>query len=168
MNNLKIVFLTSLLVIIHLVFLPFYKKYSAKLDQGNWKAKTLDKIYKLFTFSIYIRIFLEIYLYLLISSIDEIYRFNIDSLDLRLSFIINQIILAVCLAMIYTSFHLIFITKMDSDAVSKGRFREIYNNTKPSRIHLLYNFVFCLNKLLLVSIVIILQDVNATTINILC
>ena len=71
LNNFKLFIFFTLLILLHIWLLPCFV-YWRKSSKVNWWTKLFNFIYKVMTFAIYVRLILQAYLLLLLSSISSI------------------------------------------------------------------------------------------------
>ena len=79
--------LISVLIGIVILHLGISLLFSWSNEQQNWIQKFIAKIYRLFTFTIYIRMFIEAFLFLLLSSMFEVRYYLYDDKSTKHSFI---------------------------------------------------------------------------------
>ena len=100
-NNTSLLINILFVVLLHLMFLIFRRILCARLKDKPWIKFVINKIYKLLTLCLYIRLMLEAYQFLLIWSTDEIHSFKtstnseITSLVIAMLFFIFLIAFAV-------------------------------------------------------------------------
>ena len=70
LNNLKLFIFFALLILLHIWLLPCFA-YWRKSSKVNWWTKLFNYIFKVMTFAIYVRLILQSYLLLLLSSISN-------------------------------------------------------------------------------------------------
>ena len=91
-NNMQLFVMLSILAVIHLLYLPIYFIFRKK---DSCLGRASKKMMNLLTFTIYIRMVVEAMLVLCLSSISEIYAFNITTSRQRVSLVISSGIMIV-------------------------------------------------------------------------
>jgi cysteine-rich repeat protein len=87
-NLLAITGLFSVIPLVHLIIIPLYFFYAKANSQMNRWKKVVIKMFREMTFGVYIRFLYEIYIFLVLSSIAEIYQFENLHYIRRLSFFV--------------------------------------------------------------------------------
>ena len=137
-------FATCLVVIAHVcLVVPFYI-WSLKCSTNRWFRVLMAKIILFFTFSFYIRTFIEAFLLGIISNINEIWISGITSSILLLLFWISFCVLYFILWIKARSVH--FRTE-------ESYFREFFTGLKDNNISRAYFGVFLLRRVALVLII---------------
>lgn len=148
-----------MIVLIFLALHPIILLLKKWIDFNNTKKWSLNfvliKIVDLFTFIIYVRVFLEAYQILLITSLSELVRADFTGIVSVASFVSSLVILAFWLTLCFFSFYMFFSTQksFDSDIYYKlGEFLAGIKNNKYCR---LYSFISLIRRTLMVSWLII-------------
>jgi hypothetical protein len=76
-NNLTLLLFVFLFLILHALFIPIHLKIMKSVENRCVKW-TSDKLFRFMTLTLYIRLFMEAYLFLLVCTISEINRFDTD------------------------------------------------------------------------------------------
>ena len=76
LNNFSLLINYLFVVLIHLTFLAICRILNTRWSIKPWAKFVINKVYKLFTLCLYIRLMMEAYQFLLIWSTDEIYSFK--------------------------------------------------------------------------------------------
>ena len=96
--NLLKLFLTILLIILfHIVYLIIYWCWWKLKNKNKWR-RTGEKLFNIFTFSIYIRIILQYYIIMLLSWFNEIHELKVNNSAKLTSFSLNIIIFIIILS----------------------------------------------------------------------
>ena len=142
------------LIAAHLVFLFMY----SALRNRNIKVlkMVLKEGFALFHFTIYLRLLLEVYLFALISSANEVYYYQ-NAPYFTVSYIFSiGIMIFLLLFMLFTIFYFI---KYGTGSISWKLFQELYKETQDKKISKLFPFVFLLRRTLVVAILILMKSV---------
>lgn len=145
LNNFQFFIIISLLIICHIILNYVVKKYG---NSKNLMGKILTKLYQLWNYAIYIRLIVEAYLFLYLSSLNEIYTGNVSKDKLIFSFIVSLIVLILLLILLVCIF---MISKSASDQyfqVDISKYSELYQGTKATTLGRFFNFVFLLRRTL--------------------
>ena len=112
-------------------------------DPDSFMSKAVIKLFEIFTFGIYIRVFLEAYQSMLLSSIQEIKVFNAESIDEVVSLVWAFLILATCLGFLIFVFVKWLKSRNLDISNEHSYFNSIFSGLRNSwfaRIYLLLNF----------------------------
>ena len=158
---LKIAVVITILLIIHAIFMPVYYKWK-KLDQRNIWARLGNKLYHILTFSIYIRIFIQAYITILLSWFAEIYEFNVKSGIKKVLYSVNIIICALVFA--FYGLWIWQIKKAHPKLNIKKQFYfvEFFSGLKNKTASRIYPAVFLGQRILSWLIVIVLGSLRIT------
>lgn len=92
-----------LLTILLIIFTHIILKVLPRADEAEEENKAakfynivINKLFQFFTFGLYIRFTLEAYQFMLLTSISEIYKFNVSSIPRMVSVIIAFVLLILC------------------------------------------------------------------------
>ena len=130
---------------------------SGKINAGYIITKLID----LFNFSIYIRIIMEAYQLLLISSFSEIINFNgVDSTKQKISIVSSFIIFSIWMLMLGLSFYLFYSTTKLFDPDGFYRLREYIAGVKDSKSARMYSFLLLSRKTIMVVWLIGFQSLS--------
>lgn len=153
-------FIKSILVVIciHVLFTILY------ITMRPYKEKklfimTLKRFYDLFNIAVYLRIFLECFVFNILSSGNELYRVE--------NMLVNKVSFAVSFAYFLISIVIIMLlvtVYVKSKESSKFKyFAEIYDGFKSSHLSKFYHIIFLLRRLLITAIVILMRDTKIYT-----
>ena len=146
--------------LLHLILLLIKSCWSTSQSNQNtsWWFKAMkwlvDKAFEFFTFGFYIRSFLEINQFMLVSSVSEIHQFNIHG-GLRItSLIFAFLVLMLCLSLILIS--LSFAVSSNEEDQNKHKyFKEFFVGLKLQKKFRWYNSAQILRRTLFVLVLII-------------
>jgi hypothetical protein len=113
------------------------------------------------TFSVYIRLIIESYQHILVSSASEISDFNDTLENHQDSFIIACSVFLVCIIFFVISVVHYFVILKNAGLEHNGYFGEIYSGLKSSKTQRLYTTMFMFRRLALVSLLIFCQSLPA-------
>ena len=158
--NSSSIFLWILMIsLFHLVIFIFWKVSAKWRNEGRWKwfknlmITIINKIYVILTFAYYIRLILETNQYLLISSIYEIYKFNITQGLKILSLIVALIALFGSLFIIGLILYLLLSSYQISEN-SHNKLEEFFWGVKQTKRSRVYICIFLIRRLVFVAVLI--------------
>jgi len=153
-NCLQFLLTCTLLVVIHMPVLGFASVVPDK-EQGKLKyySKLIwKKIYELFTFTIYIRILLQSYQFLLLSSVSELYN---SQASIKM---IPAVFIAILWVGVYAFSVSAWIKKFKVDAdVDNSKIKELFADLKPKSIPKGFNVFLLTRRILFVTLLICFQ-----------
>ena len=153
-NCLQFLLTCTLLVVIHMPVLGFASVVPDK-EQGKLKyysKLTWKKIYELFTFTIYIRILLQSYQFLLLSSVSELYN---SQASIKM---IPAVFIAILWVGVYAFSVSAWIKKFKVDAdVDNSKIKELFADLKPKSIPKGFNVFLLTRRILFVTLLICFQ-----------
>ncbi|CAI2376235.1 unnamed protein product [Moneuplotes crassus] len=152
-NSLTLLSLVGLIAIFHF-FISLLKKTKETDEEKKLSRKVIWWLYEQLTFGVYIRIILEAFLLVVVSSLYELYMFTYDNL---LSYIANIVII-----FLWGSFFIIclwqWVRSKDENRLSKARhFREFYAGIKPNWRSRVFTAFFLSKRFILISLVVLLE-----------
>ena len=86
-NNFSLLWLMMIIIAIHSAFSLINKLLKSKVKTKKKWVKLMEKMYQFFVFNLYVRIFLEANIFLLLTSFSELYQWDLSSLSKVASFI---------------------------------------------------------------------------------
>ena len=108
------------------------------------------------TFTLYIRVIIHVSQFWMICSITEIYETDLSSIATASSFVFACIIISIIVAFSITNITMIF----DSSDVSKSVCKEFFTSIKESKKAKLYNVVMMVRRVVLVSLMVCLINID--------
>ena len=163
-NMISYIFILFLFFTIHFIVLLCSKIFIKAFKRIKLLNNIAEKLYKWFTLGLYIRWLFEIYLYILIACLSELYLFRFNNTDHLASKIISAIVFAFCIFVIVVCLLLILI---GSPTVSVSRHRPCghcfdgLQRSKLRRVHALLFFVrrtaFCMLILLFADLAMLVK-----------
>ena len=161
MNMLKSILTVCILIWMHTLIMPIYYKCRS-LDDRNWWRKFLEKLFELFTFSIYIRFFIQVFTITLLSSFSEIYELRIYNRVEIISYIINFFIFISIF--VFYGLWIMQIKKAHPVFNPKRQFYfvEFFAGLKNKTSSRIYPAIFLGQRILSWMVVIMLSKINLT------
>ena len=156
-NIYPLIFFLFLVILSHLALVLILKRWLWSDNSARcnvlWKLMRWStlKLVKILTFGYYIRNTIEVYQYLLISSISEIKSFTADSISDILSFSIAVVVVLFWLA--FLVFSLILSWKTSDEEVNSN-IKEFFEGLKEAKICKLFNTLSLLKTLFYVTILV--------------
>ena len=145
MNHFQLLVIIALLFLSHVILFILYRK-SKKSEK--LLSKILKTIYKMITFTVYIRLLLEAFLFLYLSSIFEVYNLNFKTAAKIISYIFS-IFLLIALLMIMASVVILWIiSRNDVFNIEISMFRELFEGIKEGKYPRLFQTVFLTRRML--------------------
>ena len=160
LNNISLIINILFAIFLHLLFLAVRRILNARWSSRPWIKLVIDKIYKLFTLWLYLRLIMQAYQFLLICSVDEIHLFR-TSTSSEISSLVIAILVFVFWVM-FAKFVLVLTFKQIylSPNESKSYFEEIFNGTKDTKFSKYYSFMFIMRKALIIMFMLFLPSLN--------
>ena len=103
-NNFSFIFIILIITIIQPLFLTIHWIWMLKVRIDSRRYRIWNKLYQLFVFSIFIRLFMETSQFMMISSIYQIYSWNLSDFKHLLSFVLSIIWVIIITMIIILSF----------------------------------------------------------------
>ena len=126
----------------------------------------IRKLYRTITFGWYIRFILEIYVFLLLASISEVYMFLNSSTARRISLSIACLIIAFCAGFVCLSVWQYFKSLKDVDLESMFYFTEFFSGIKATGKARVFSMIFLLRRIVFCWIVLLLhKSISLTLLN---
>ena len=160
LNNISLIINILFAIFLHLLFLGVRRILNARWSSRPWVKFVIDKIYRLFTLWLYLRLIMQAYQFLLICSVDEIHSFK-TSTSSEISSLAIAILVFVVWVM-FTKFVLVLTFKQIylSPNKSISYFDEIFNGTKDTKYSKYYSFMFIMRKTLIIMFMLFLPNLN--------
>ena len=160
LNNISLIINILFAIFLHLLFLAVRRILNTRWSSRPWVKYVIDKIYRLFTLWLYLRLMMEAYQFLLIWSVDEIHSFK-TSTSSEISSLAIAILVFVIWVM-FAKFVLVLTIKQIylSPNESKSNFDEIFDGTKDTKYSKYYSFMFIMRKALIIMFMLFLPSLN--------
>ena len=152
-NNFSLICFLMIFIVIHSVFLVINKNIQ---HRTNWNmcSKWMKISYQFFTFTFYIRIFLEASQFLMLSSFSEIYQFNVSSLSNIISILFAIIGSMLWLWLVWISF-IGWLKQKDVEDMDKYfPLKEFFNGIKNGKVAKLYSMLLLWRRFVFVALLI--------------
>ena len=140
---------------------------SSLLKRINWTGRwakcitcakwVASKILIMMTLGYYIRAIIETFQFLLISSISEIYEFNLENKERIISLVVAFVVTLLLLLFDIFSFWISLKIRSTNDSQS-NMLNELFRNIKKNRKSRFYTFLLLLRKILIVSLLLIFKE----------
>jgi cysteine-rich repeat protein len=146
--------LTLLLIImIHLLVIALRKCDPENIYSSwpKWVKYIGQKIFQLFTFAIYIRLLMQYSQFMLISSLSEIYAFNIESTPHLVSLCLACLVLLLLALFFFISARFWYERVTQLNYESDTWFRELFSGLKKTKFGTSYNLLILLRRTYLIS-----------------
>lgn len=155
MNSLGIFFALVILVVIHTVisFIPRKPSERIRMSVSNKLNNLIIKIFRAFTFGVYIRFILQAFQYLSISVLSEFKNFNTSSGSSIPSLILNTSYFLLLSTFLTLSFYHSF-RSLPPPQAQTSRLREFTSSLKPSTLAQLHTPTLLLKKVLLITLLL--------------
>ncbi|CAI2381406.1 unnamed protein product [Moneuplotes crassus] len=138
-------------------------KICMESPQKSKCKKGIDKLFQLFTFNVYIRIFIQAFAFTTLSIFSEMYALNLSSTVTKVSFGFC-IMFALCTSVLFiVSFYVYAKSFPQLDLKKYWLCSEYLEGIKPTAFSKLYSIVFMLLRLMLCSFLIFAMSVDCFT-----
>jgi hypothetical protein len=158
MNNMSILFTIILTILLHGVIYLCYRRVK-DLSDPKWYHRLTTKTFEGFTLSVYIRMILEAFLFISISSFSEIKYSRLISVAFIISFLISWTLIVLSFGVITTIGYQIVKAHPNFDEQLHWKFRELFAGIKNDTFSRLFPLLFCLNRTFWVIIVVLLNEI---------
>ena len=128
-----------------------------KFSENKCTHNLIRKLYRVMTFGLYIRLILEIYVFLLLASISEVYMFSSSSDSKQVSLSIACLIIAFCAGFVCLSVWQYFKSFKDVSLESMIYFTEFFSGIKANGKARTYSTIFLLRRTVFCWIVLLLH-----------
>ena len=158
-----------LLVLFHFIILLLRYLLSKTETTGKWSKFLfiikwiISKIFNILTFGYYIRCILEMNQFILITSVYEVYSFNLSQNIRIMSFIFAILIWIACLALIAFVAYLSF-SSYETVEAKHNKLEEFFSGIKMQKKHKLYVFALLVRRALFIVLLITSQLIPSRTI----
>ncbi|CAI2380855.1 unnamed protein product [Moneuplotes crassus] len=151
-NNLTLLLIVILFGSIHLG-ICIMSKCTKFPNHRKWKS-FIDKLYKFFTFNIYIRLFIQAFLFLCLSIFSEFRAVNFNSTVAGISFGLCLALAILSTVLLLLGFYMYCISCPQADPDKYWRCSEYFNGVKTNKYSKFYSSAFLLVRLLLTLLLI--------------
>lgn len=129
----------------HVIVIMLYKKY--KLNK-NLAGRTVNRTYKYFTFTVYVRMLLEAYLFLFLSVMAEIYDAEFTTGGRVFTYIFSILLLIILLVACGFVFYMWRLSLKPTFDLENSKFGELFDGLKKGKLQQLLQFVFVFRRIL--------------------
>jgi hypothetical protein len=159
LNHIALLIIVGVFILFHLSILPCYKA-SLALNEGNWAKWVMVKIFNIMSFSIYIRILLEAYLLISLSTISELNEFDHSN-----GFRIFSLSMSLIFAILLTTMLLLFLFQMTiyskvHPSKIQWCLREFIAGMKISKLSQIYTIIFMSIRISFVVTIVVFSDLQ--------
>ncbi|CAI2369416.1 unnamed protein product [Moneuplotes crassus] len=154
----------SLFAILILVGVINFGIFVCKICTENSKhtrcKKFFNKLFKLLTFNIYIRIFMQAFVFTTLSIFSELYNLNLATTVTQISFGLC-IVFAICTSVLFILSFIMYCASFPQiDKVKYWTCIEYFNGIKPTKFSKLYSSLFMLVRISMTSLLIFGQTIR--------
>ena len=153
------------LFLIYFAFLGFHLLVLLLLSLSakcKWlRSKLLMKLFRMMTFSVYLRLALQSFMVLLLTSFSELKRADFNKLDLLASFVVSVAVVLIWLLLMLASWIYIRVMSKPDYNIETSFFREFHDGLKSTALGKWYMTMFLLRRFVWVSWVVFAADLNA-------
>jgi hypothetical protein len=157
LNHISLFLILGVLILYHLSLLPWCKA-TKNLSESSWTKCVIKKLFDMMTFSVYIRLFLEAYLFMSISTTNELKEFDYSTVFKMFSLCMSFLFAIWLLSMLILSVVLIVKAIISKHQSKNWYFREFFNGIKETTKAKNYNLMFIMVRLLSVITVIVFSS----------
>ncbi|CAI2372191.1 unnamed protein product [Moneuplotes crassus] len=160
LNHLSIIGFLILIGIIHFCVLLTSK---CTQNSKHMKCKSLiSRLFRYFTFNIYIRIFMQSIIFTALCIFSEIYTLNLDTIAKKISFGLCVILTLLTATFYILSFYMYKKSFQQQNEVEPSMCEEFFNGIKMKKYSKLYAILFLSLRLSLCSVVIFGKSMNTS------
>ena len=152
--------------IAHAIISSLYCIIKNKFSEGKWTHMLIRKTFRSLTFGAYIRFIYQIYIFLVLASVSEIYMFSNISGGRRLSLSIACFIVTFWVVFMLVSIWQFIKSLKDNNLEKMYYFVEFFSGIKGTRKARIYALMFLLRRTILCWIVLLFHEImSLTTLN---
>ncbi|CAI2380942.1 unnamed protein product [Moneuplotes crassus] len=151
-NYFSLISLTILLVICHICVYLFTK--CARKSEREKCKKFFNKLFEFFTFNIYIRTFIQAFMFTILCTFSEMYSLNLKTTTVKISFGFCIVTVMVCFCLLILSLYMYKKSFPEIDNEKYWACKEFFNGVKDGRYSKLYTTIFLMLRVMLVALVI--------------
>ena len=160
-NNFSLICIVLIFIAIHSLFLLIHRLLKSKVKSKKKWVKCLEITYQFFAFSLYIRIMLEANVFLLLSSLSELYQWDTSSSSKILSlFFFAFVGVWICLSFVSLSMINYSIHKDTKNMDNYIPLKEFFSGINDKRMSRLYPIILFLRRILFVGWLIFGRSLN--------
>ena len=150
--------------LIHVISATLYCIIKKKFSEKKCTHLFIRKVFRGLTFGAYIRFLYQVYIFLVLASVSEIYMYSGSSVNRRRSIGVAYFVAVFCVAFICTSVWQFFKSLNDNNLNKMYYFIEFFSGIKGTRKARIYALMFLLRRTVLCCIVLLLHDVMSLTV----
>ncbi|CAI2380856.1 unnamed protein product [Moneuplotes crassus] len=147
--------LMAIIILIGIINVGVFLCYRCTKNSKNRKCKKFTrKLFKFFTFNVYIRIFMQAFVFTTLSIFSELYNLNLDTIVTIVSFGVC-VLFCLCTSVLFIlSFIMYFKSFPTLNKVKYWPCIEYFNGVKSTKYSKLYSCMYMLMRVLLTSVII--------------
>ena len=166
-NTMHTILFLLLIILIHILTWLMRSLLSRDRENTNWLIKvaiwTTNTLFGILTFSFYIRNALEMSQFILISSTNEIFNYNIANLKRLISFIYTSLVIGIYIFLFVLIQYLIFSSYRLNEN-QQNRLGEFFSGLKRNKKSRFYVTLLLLRRFSFISLVILLSSIPSRAI----
>ncbi|CAI2380967.1 unnamed protein product [Moneuplotes crassus] len=151
-NYFSLISFTILLVICHICVYLFTK--CARKSEREKCKKFFNKLFEFFTFNIYIRTFIQAFMFTILCTFSEMYSLNLKTTTVKISFGFCIATAMICLCLLILSLYMYKKSFPKIDSEKYWACKEFFNGVKDGKYSKLYTTIFLMLRVMLVALVI--------------
>ncbi|CAI2381144.1 unnamed protein product [Moneuplotes crassus] len=155
----------SLMAIILLIAVTHFGVYLLCVCIQNSKhrkcKKFMKSLFQFFTFNIYIRVFIQAFMFTTLSIFSELYNLNLSTTVTKISFGLCAIFCICTSILFFLSFYMYYKSFPQVNSKKYWPCVEYFNGIKPTKFSKLYSSLFMLVRLSLISLLIFGQSIGS-------
>ena len=158
-NIFKLMFLIIIFILLHIILYPIISKLRSWRRESKYKIIG-DKLFQIFTFSIYVRVIIQAFLVILLSAVSEISLFSVENpiriISLSLSWLL-------CISLFFyfmICWYQIWKAHPDITLTNQIYFLEFFNGIKNNTYARIFPAVHMMQRILCVILLIIFEQLN--------
>ena len=156
-NLISVSVLLLLILMVHVMVIPIYSIISQK-QVSNWFSKIVKRMIKELTFGVYVKLFYEVYLLLVLVSISEINQFEVGDKSRTISLVVASALSLFCFVSLLLVVYQLIETWRYQDSEEVVYLVEFFSGIKGNRKARIYSSIFMLKRILLCSVVIFMNS----------
>ena len=158
-NSLTLMINVALILFLHICMLPF-AKCTPDEDQNRllyYSKIVIRKLFELLTFTLYIRLMLQSFQLLLLSSISEIYLCNLSSVTRIFLYTFAIFILLVCIGFMILASVVAFKKSTQTFDTDRDQCEELFAGLKLNRLAYFYSVILMARRLFFITLLLCFQ-----------
>ncbi|CAI2381084.1 unnamed protein product [Moneuplotes crassus] len=129
------------------------KKCANKSENEKFKKAT-GKLFEFFTFNIYIRMFIQSFVFIILCSLSELYNMNLKTTTTKASFLLSSLFTLLSTSLLLLSLYMYAKSFPEVDNEKYWTCKEFFNGVRSQKYSNFYSTIFLLVRLMLISLII--------------